>query len=854
MEFRLKPEKTKKLSFLLNRVYERDETYKTPKFSFLLGAGCSVASGLPTGRGVSDICKTIAFLNSHEEGYTVKKTAYSDWHKYFKAASSFARQYQPDFEEFVAATESNFRSQLSRQDVISRLPANITESFRVNNPEVSAEKLGDMMLEEFREKIFADRLYGNWFEEFDKDSKERQKLIEYIIEDVEPAGDYIFFSDLVKQDIIHNIFTTNFDDLLNEALISYYNEKARVYSHNELAKYISPGSKKPNIIKLHGDYLFEDLKNSASETTILEPMMRSKFVEVLNALNLVVVGYGGADHSIMSELEAVKHVNNFCLLWCGSSPENLHWRVINLLNTTENSYFIEIPDFETLVFKLWNTSNKELPDLKSEGESKQKRLLDFATKFQTVIMAKSSSIISNKEKSDFDDTINEWFKQAYEEKDPNRQVELYSQVIEKNPQFATAYNNRGFAYYNLREMEKAIEDYEKAIAINKQYKLPYNNKGALLHESGKYAEAVQTYSDLIREFPDDAIAYNDRALSYISAKNFNEAINDLNDAIRLNPDFDQSYNNRGYAYYNIGEIQKALRDYDKAIAINKQFKLPYNNKIILLRESGKHDEVIQTYSDLIREFPDDEIALNDRALAYLEAEKYDETIADLKESIRINTGFSLAYNNLGYTYFLLSRFEMALENYDKAILLNKDFKNALNNRANLFLHQKQFAEAAEDYSALIRLDPENGIHYDDRGVANYYAGRIEDARADYLKAVSLMPDNAELYKNLAEFHILTGNYTAAEDLIQHILPKAVTPVDKAIFYYFLCLALIAADKQSDDAERQLGKLLPGINKSVWPTRELVKWSKAAKLTPQKRSKIKNITALIIRKDNPDAII
>ena len=117
-----------------------------------------------------------------------------------------------------------------------------------------------------------------------------------------------------------------------------------------------------------------------------------------------------------------------------------------------------------------------------------------------------------------------------------------------------------------------------------------------------------------------------------------------------------------------------------------------------------------------------------------------------------------------------------------------------------------------------------------------------------------MPDNVHHFQNFSEFCIMTNDFKTAEELIMQILPKADKPIDKAILYYLLSIALISLDKQSEDAEQLLGKILPAINTSVWPTQELVKWAKTAKLTPQKRSKIKSITALIIQKDNPDAII
>ncbi|MHB1680815.1 MAG: tetratricopeptide repeat protein [bacterium] len=42
-------------------------------------------------------------------------------------------------------------------------------------------------------------------------------------------------------------------------------------------------------------------------------------------------------------------------------------------------------------------------------------------------------------------------------------IKKFTKVIEIDPNYAAAYNNRGSAYYNSKKYQKAIEDYTKAI-------------------------------------------------------------------------------------------------------------------------------------------------------------------------------------------------------------------------------------------------------------------------------------------------------------------------------------------------------------------------------------------------------
>ncbi len=57
----------------------------------------------------------------------------------------------------------------------------------------------------------------------------------------------------------------------------------------------------------------------------------------------------------------------------------------------------------------------------------------------------------------------------------------FDRVIKLNPQYTNAYNNRGTAYYALKEYRKAIEDYDRALAIDPNHTLARNNRESAYH-------------------------------------------------------------------------------------------------------------------------------------------------------------------------------------------------------------------------------------------------------------------------------------------------------------------------------------------------------------------------------------
>ena len=63
--------------------------------------------------------------------------------------------------------------------------------------------------------------------------------------------------------------TTNFDDLLADALYLFTNSRPLVIQHESLAAFIRPTRTRPLVVKLHGDHRLAP-RNTALETEALE--------------------------------------------------------------------------------------------------------------------------------------------------------------------------------------------------------------------------------------------------------------------------------------------------------------------------------------------------------------------------------------------------------------------------------------------------------------------------------------------------------------------------------------------------------------------------------------------------------
>jgi tetratricopeptide (TPR) repeat protein len=132
---------------------------------------------------------------------------------------------------------------------------------------------------------------------------ERQREIEMICSRGEPAYGYATLAQLLSKDygrFCNTVLTTNFDDLIADALYLYGTRNVRplVVTHEALARYVRTNSPRPTVVKLHGDAHL-DPKNLQPETREIDVGLAKQLSPFLQDHALIFVGYGGNDESIL---------------------------------------------------------------------------------------------------------------------------------------------------------------------------------------------------------------------------------------------------------------------------------------------------------------------------------------------------------------------------------------------------------------------------------------------------------------------------------------------------------------------------------------------------------------------------
>lgn len=207
--------------------------------------------------------------------------------------------------------------------------------------------------------------YSTLFENRFDLQRHRRMFVEREVSKAKPSMGYAYLVKLIENGFFNTVFTTNFDDLLNEAFYRFSKNRPIVCAHDSSISGVTVTSTRPKIIKLHGDYLYENIKATLRETESLETNMKMKFQEFAKDFGLIVIGYSGQDRSIMDILNYLLQKEDYFkngIFWCiKKGVEDISGELKKLL-WKDRVYYVEIDGFDELFADLNHQLNKgQLP-------------------------------------------------------------------------------------------------------------------------------------------------------------------------------------------------------------------------------------------------------------------------------------------------------------------------------------------------------------------------------------------------------------------------------------------------------------------------------------------------------------
>jgi tetratricopeptide (TPR) repeat protein len=181
--------------------------------------------------------------------------------------------------------------------------------------------------------------------------------------------------------------------------------------------------------------------------------------------------------------------------------------------------------------------------------------------------AKPSSVERQPELLKSDSYLRAWASQKAQQGNYAEAIALLNQLLNRNPQNAIDYNNRGLVYFQAGQLDRAIADYDKALAINPRLAKAYNNRANYYAACGDLEAAIADYDQALDLNPSYVRAWLNRGITLRDLNRYDQAVENFDIALLLGQLEGHIYAERGRTYHLWGDWNCCVADYRRALTL-----------------------------------------------------------------------------------------------------------------------------------------------------------------------------------------------------------------------------------------------------------------------------------------------
>ena len=188
-------------------------------------------------------------------------------------------------------------------------------------------------------------------------SRDRQAYFREKIRAAKPHVGYQMLGHLAQAAFLRSTWSPNFDGLVARASARFELTPLEVGLDTQQRVDRQPNKGEILCVSLHGDYRYDQLKNTTTELQKQETALQSALITELQTTPLIVSGYSGRDESIMKTFEtAYAKPGTGGLYWCGFSDGDIPDHVVRLLRRARaagrDAFYVPSLGFDDLMTRL----------------------------------------------------------------------------------------------------------------------------------------------------------------------------------------------------------------------------------------------------------------------------------------------------------------------------------------------------------------------------------------------------------------------------------------------------------------------------------------------------------------------
>ncbi len=277
---------------------------------------------------------------------------------------------------------------------------------------------------------------------------------------------------------------------------------------------------------------------------------------------------------------------------------------------------------------------------------------------------------------------------SFREGDYRKAIRLYSDALERDDAFVSAYFNRGLSYINMNDMDGALSDFSNVIILDPENAQAYLQRAYVLYRKNAIRQALNDLNRLEQMGFDNPDARFVRALVYTETQdNKEQAILLFKNLIKEEGETAELLTNLGNVFWHLQQYDSANRYLSKSLKLDDGISQTWNTLGLIEQDRGNFAEAIGYYRRAGKIAPNDPYVLNNTGFAYLSAGKLDSARYFFDQSLLVDRKNPYLYRNLTAYYLAAGDVEAAGRSLERAKSLAEDINGmpyfeALYNLAN----------------------------------------------------------------------------------------------------------------------------------------------------------------------------
>jgi hypothetical protein len=203
-------------------------------------------------------------------------------------------------------------------------------------------------------------------------------FLEKAMEMAEPSYGYSVLAQIMATTQHKAAVTTNFDNLVADALAVYTQALPLVCGHESLTGFIRPNLQRPLIAKIHRDLLLNP-KNEPAELEKLPGEWVSALKIIFDNYTPIIMGYGGNDGSLMEFFKSLTPIKGG-VFWCFRIGDPIDARIHEVVEHHDGN-LVPILGFDELMLQLWEKLKLASP-IPTLQNTHAKRVTEWQRQFQ----------------------------------------------------------------------------------------------------------------------------------------------------------------------------------------------------------------------------------------------------------------------------------------------------------------------------------------------------------------------------------------------------------------------------------------------------------------------------------------